>query len=209
MVTDTLVIEEKIVQAALEEYFRYGLKSVSMDDISRKLGMSKKTLYQYVDNKKELIDKVIDYKIGIERQVFDALAKSTRDAVHEMVQLSEHIIEHFSDVSPSLVMDLMKYYPQLWSKVSSFQMEELKRMIENNIRRGHHEGYYRTNLDPDIIAKLYVSMCFSIDEEKLFPQRQYNRAQVIREVIMYHLEGILSAAGREHSKDFKFFQIIS
>jgi len=180
-----------------------------MDDIARKLGISKKTLYQSVENKKDLITKVITYKVSLEKQVLETLPNISRDAMHEMVLLSEHIIEHFSDVAPSLIMDLQKYYPALWDLVYQFQTLDLKQRIETNIKRGLKESFYRANVDPDVIAKLYVSMCFSVDEERVFPAKDYNRSHVISEVIMYHMQGILSEKGREHTKDFKFFQIAS
>ena len=201
--------EEKIIHTSLESFFRYGLRSVSMDDLSRKLGISKKTLYQSVANKKDLINKVIGYQLHMERQVLEALPRISNDAMHEMVQLSEHIIEHFSDIAPSLIHDLQKYYPELWEQVIDFQTIDLKNRIETNIRRGQKESFYRKNLDPDVIAKLYVGMCFVVDEESVFPTKEYDRTHVIGEVIMYHMQGILSKEGREHTKDFKFFQIAS
>ena len=187
----------KIIRAALDEYFRYGLKSVSMDDVSKKLGISKKTLYLYVKNKEDLISKVISYKVRLEKQVLETVPNISKDAIHEMVLLSEHIIEHFSDIAPALLMDLQKYYPHLWETIVVFHNNDLKNRIESNILRGQQESFYRSNVDTDIIAKLYVSMCFTIDEDKLFPRRDYNRTHVIRELIMYHLQGILSNKGRE------------
>ncbi|MDP4588692.1 MAG: TetR/AcrR family transcriptional regulator, partial [Flavobacteriales bacterium] len=52
--------ELEIIQKATEIFMQYGIKSVNMDDIARHLGISKKTLYKYVSDKKELVRKGMD-----------------------------------------------------------------------------------------------------------------------------------------------------
>ncbi|MEL6388871.1 MAG: TetR/AcrR family transcriptional regulator, partial [Bacteroidota bacterium] len=159
--TDQATID-RITAKAMEEFFRFGIRSVSMDDISKLMGMSKKTLYKYFDNKKDLVHSVVRYKILQEVDVLDSVETQARDAIHEMVILSEHIIDHVSTIAPTVVIDLQKYYPQSWSHIQSFQREHLYKMIKSNVDRGILEGYYRNTLRPDIISKLYVSMCFII-----------------------------------------------
>jgi AcrR family transcriptional regulator len=47
--------EERIIKGALDLFLQAGIKSVTMDDIARHLGMSKKTIYQFFGDKNELV----------------------------------------------------------------------------------------------------------------------------------------------------------
>ncbi|NTW32950.1 MAG: TetR/AcrR family transcriptional regulator, partial [Bacteroidetes bacterium] len=58
---------EEIIKKVLELYMKFGIKSVSMDDAARELGISKKTLYQYFKDKDELVKKVVAYPFGIQQ----------------------------------------------------------------------------------------------------------------------------------------------
>ena len=66
---------------------KYGFKSVTMDDIARELGISKKTLYQFVDNKADLIQKVVCKFIDSEQETIDAIQKDSIDAIEEMLNI--------------------------------------------------------------------------------------------------------------------------
>ena len=55
--------KDKILAASWEMFFQYGFKSVTMDDIASKLGISKKTLYQFFSNKKELITQSFEWEM--------------------------------------------------------------------------------------------------------------------------------------------------
>ena len=52
-------IKDRIQEKATELFMRFGIRSVSMDDIATQLGMSKKTIYQFFADKDELVDAVM------------------------------------------------------------------------------------------------------------------------------------------------------
>ena len=56
---------QNILEKVSALYMKYGIKSITMDDVARELGISKKTLYQFVENKNELVEKVVDYVMHI------------------------------------------------------------------------------------------------------------------------------------------------
>lgn len=205
MITESTSQEQKIAIWAVDEFMRKGVRSVSMDDIASGLGMSKKTLYKFFQNKRDLVNKAIEYKTVIEKQLLNHISESSEDAIHEMVQLSEHIISHFSELAPSLIIDLQKHYKKGWEKVIQFQMETLKGRIQENLERGINENFYRHSLDTDIISKLYVSMCVLTDNDEVFPFKKYDRKHLIEQVIFYHLQGILTDQGRNKLKKFELF----
>ena len=70
---------------------RYGFKSVTMSDVARELGISKKTLYQFVTNTSDLIMKVVKSRIEMEKSDVEAIIAESKDAIGEMLAISFHV----------------------------------------------------------------------------------------------------------------------
>ena len=187
--------KEQILQGAEELFFRYGVKSVTMDDISRQIGISKKTLYLFVDNKADLIEKIFHRSCEVEITMMAELRKSSKDAIDEMFKLAEYIIGMLRNMSPSLVYDLRKYYMPTWSTIESLHKEHVSSLIKENLELGKKQGVYRKEINTDIIAKLYAGKTSLIVDQELFPIPQYNQAELFKSYFSYHIHGIASPKG--------------
>ena len=174
---------------------KYGFKSVTMDDIARELGISKKTLYQFVDNKADLIQKVVCKFIDSEQETIDAIQKDSIDAIEEMLNIAKHIIQFLRKLTPTSIFDMQKYYKESWELVHELNNHHIYNVIKANLEKGIQQGYYREDLNPDIIAKIYVGKIPIITDEEIFPGRHYNREQLFREFFSYHIHGIASPKG--------------
>lgn len=189
--------KDKILHRSEVLFLRYGLRSITMDDIARELGISKKTLYQFVDNKADLIRQVLMQFIEDEKRVIQEIAKQSGNAIEEMMRIGRHITQVFRKLTPTTLFDLQKYYPESWQMVRALNQEHIYLVIKNNLEKGVREGLYRDNFNPDIIARLYVGKTHYLIDEDIFPSREYDRSELYSEFIMYHMHGILSDTGRE------------
>jgi len=187
----------QIFKKAEELFMRYGLKSVTMDDIARQLGMSKKTLYQYVENKTDLITKTIVAQIEEEKAMMLDARENSNDAIEEMLKIARYAIQQLRKLSPTLVYDLQKYYQHIWQLVHKLHREHGQQMITENIERGKIQGVYRPDVNADILAKMYVMGTFAVVDEELFPLKNYNKENLFIEFIKYHIHGIASEKGLE------------
>jgi len=187
--------KQRILTKAEALFMRYGLKSITMDDVSRELGISKKTLYQYVDNKKDLISQVIALSISKEMEFMEELEKESKDAIDEMMRVSKHVTQQLRELHPGAMFDLQKYYSDSWNEMQKFHEEYIYKKIKQNIEKGQKQGLYREDLNPDIIAKLYVGKTMVIVDETTFPLRDYNRENLFLEYVTYHIRGIASSKG--------------
>ncbi len=187
--------KQRILNTAESLFMRYGIKSVTMDDVSRELGISKKTLYQYVDNKKDLIANVLAASIESEKVVMQQIQAESTNAIDEMLRIARHVTQKLREFNPGAVYDLQKYYREAWELMEAFHEHYIFATIKGNIERGQTEGYYRPDANPDIIARLYVGKTFDLVDESNFPLARYNRQNLFQEYIFYHLRGIASAKG--------------
>lgn len=187
----------------MELFMRLGIRSVSMNDLAKELGISKKTLYLDFQSKEELVSACLDFNMTMERGMCDMYVTQSENAVDEMLLISKYILQQLRALSPSTIHDLRKYYPQQWSKLEAFHYEEICEVVKGNLERGIEQGFYRSNMDVDIVSKFYVSKAWIIVDEKLFPLREYRRDILFKEHILYHMNGIITTKGKELLEDFK------
>ncbi|MEM6317125.1 MAG: TetR/AcrR family transcriptional regulator [Bacteroidota bacterium] len=188
-------MKNQILEKAEALFLKYGLKSVTMDDIARKLGISKKTLYQYVENKTDLIMQTIVASIEEEKAVMRQARESSNNSIEEMLKIARYAVQQLRQLSPALVYDLQKYYQHIWSMVQRLHKEHGYQMIKENIERGKAQGVYRSDINADILAKMYVMNTFIIVDEEEFPLKKYNKENLFLEFIQYHIHGIASPKG--------------
>jgi len=196
----------EITQKSLDQFMRYGVRSVSMDDISKSLGMSKKTLYQHFENKESLILSVMQHQQARDSEVFASIKSKSVNAIDEMIQIAEYFLTILKDLGPSFIYDMRKYYPMLWKGVKDFHNVFIKEEIKTNIERGITEGYYRQNLDPQLVSTLYVASSWAIADDVIVSFKNFDPQAIVKQHVMYHLYGLLSAYGHNHLKDYKFFE---
>ena len=190
-------LRAEVIAAAGERFRRHGFKSVTMDDIARELGRSKKTLYTVVANKQELIDLVIDDDMRCDDEhVARARAEST-DAVDEMLRIARYFSESMRQMSPAAMYDLQKYYRPTWERIDRHHQHEMVEHVRANLRRGQAEGLYRDDLDRELIAHLFVRSPQAFLDESAYQPRQDSWGHVLTQWMRYHLLGIASDAGRE------------
>ena len=187
--------KEQVLQGAEGLFMKYGVKSVTMDDVSREIGISKKTLYQFVDNKADLIEKIFHRSCEVEINMMAEIRKTSKDAIDEMFKLAEYIIGMLRNMSPSLVYDLRKYYQSTWVKIERLHNVHVYNLIKENLELGKSQGVYRKEINTDIIAKLYVGKTSLIVNDELFPTNEYNQAELFKCYFSYHIHGIASPHG--------------
>lgn len=188
---------EETLEKVENMFLRYGFKSVTMDHIARELGISKKTLYQFVDNKYDLILKVCQSHIDCEKAIIVSLRATATNAISEMLEISKNINKSLKKVNSNLVFDLQKYYPKAWDLFESYRLEHIYAVIKENIERGMKEGVYRKEIEPTVIAKVYIGVMHLLFDDTYFSTEEYNPSKVYLEMIHYHINGIASPKGLE------------
>lgn len=188
---------KKILDAAEMLFRKYGIRSVTMADIARDLGMSKKTLYLHIENKNDLIDKTLQRHILEEKDQCLFIMENAKDALEEMLNMSLYVQRMIQDMNPSLIFDLRKYHRPVWEKLERYEKEFVFSSIKNNLERGIKEGLYRANLNADIVARIYIGSLPMFSDDELFPFNQFPRSELHKEFVRYHINGIVSDQGRK------------
>ena len=187
----------EILARTFELYYKYAIKSVTMDDVARELGISKKTLYQHVTNKLELVEMVVRSEMEKAAQRHKNIQQMNLNAIEELFEVSKIMNEHLKKHNPALFYDLKKYYPKLYHEIKKNKREKTYESVLRNLKKGISEGLYRKEIKAEIIAKLYVSRLEQSYEESIFSLEEITSIEVFNEILIYHLHGICNEKGLE------------
>lgn len=188
----------EILQKAAQVYMRYGIRSVTMDDLARELGISKKTIYLYFKDKDEIVQEIIRMKTQIDRMHCELCGSEAQNAIDEMFAISQFVAEMIKNVNPSVFYDLQKYHPEAWKILEEHKWEFVYNQILSNINRGVKEGLYRENMNPELIARMHLAKTDMVFGGELFPADQYNIEDVFIELFRFQIRGMASEKGLKY-----------
>jgi len=176
-------------------YVKYGIKSITMDDVAKELGISKKTLYNSVKDKSDLVEKVLDLEYSNRAIEMNKVRGMDLNAIEELFEVNRLIIMMLKRVNPSMEYDLMKYFPELYNKISEKRKQRMFDSMIENIKKGKKEGLYRTDLNGEIISKLYVTRFENAFHDDTQTININTSEEFISEVFIYHIRGIANKKG--------------
>lgn len=188
-------MKERIQQKANDLFRRYGVKSITMDEIATQLGASKKTLYQYYSDKDELVEAVVKQTIDFSQTTCDENRDNSKDAIHELFQAMDFVQQIFSGMNPAMMYDLERFHPQAYRYFLDHKNKYLFDVIKENLKRGIAEELYRPEINIDIIAKFRLEAMMIAFNQDVYPASKFNLADLHTTIIEHFLFGVASLKG--------------
>lgn len=191
--------QQQILSRAGELFFRYGIKSVSIDDICREMGMSKKTFYQHYSTKDELVEAMLDRSV----EKMGSCLQSMLDKSDFGQLIGNYVSYHQSTKDdlrriPTLVYDLQKYYPAQFSKFQLRTFEMQKSLLSSAFVRGKEEGYVREDLDVELTAVFFAKLHNdTVRDSEMLEAHGVNVPRLSRLSLEILVRGILTQKGLE------------
>ncbi len=188
--------KEQILTKSLELFMRFGIKSVSMDDIAREVGISKKTLYQHVSDKRDLVNRTFERHIQNDETKCLNVMSTSVNSIQQLIDLAKHLVSTFSGMNPSTVFDIQKYYPTSWKLFDYHKHSFINKQIQDNLEAGIKSGLYRPEINVEIVTKFYISLIDATINPKVFPNTGMQHVKIFVQLFDYHLHAIMSNAGK-------------
>lgn len=187
--------ELQLLHGAFGVFTRLGVKAITMDDVARELGVSKKTLYVYFKDKSDLLTKTFQYDMHCDEQRSQEFIGKSKNAIEELLLVNEHLQERFTEMHASVVYDLQKFYPEVWSLFKGFKHQHVLNCIAENINRGKAEELYRQEVSTEIYARLFIGRFEVIFDIELFPTKEYKMHEIHLNMIEYHVRAMATTKG--------------
>ena len=194
---------DRIIEGSLELFLQAGIKSVTMDDIARHLGMSKKTIYQFFKDKNELVTALVTKRLqDDERDMAEIIGKSS-NVIEEMINMMKCSEEIFSRANPIVIHDLQKYHPEAWKHFQNFKSEVIVRTLEELLTKGIAQGYIRPDIDVKVIARMRVMQVETGFNTSVFPANEFNIWKVQQQLLEHFNFGICTLKGYKLLDEYK------
>ena len=187
--------EHDYLLQASEFFLLHGIKSLTMNDMASKLGISKKTLYTFVTDKNDLVKKCINLHITANECEMKEACTISHNAVEELINFSRIAGSKMKLIHPSIFFDLQKYHPEAWNLIRNFEDKAILDLTKSNLTKGIEEGIYRSEMNIDVIAPLYVSVVQNIFNRTTEIQDGMSIVDYYSEIFNYHIRGIANEKG--------------
>lgn len=188
-------MQEKILEISKDLFLNLGFKSVTMDEIASKLGVSKKTIYKYFKNKTELVAAVTEYMFTTICCGIDGICSKKLNPIEEIFSIKRMVMEHLNDEKSSPQYQLQKYYPKIFASLKQKQFNVMQETIKENLSRGIELKLFRAEIDIDFIARIYFFGMNGIKDQEVFPLTNFSMNNLMLNYLEYHLRGISTAKG--------------
>lgn len=182
-------------------YLKFGIRGVTMDDVAQELGISKKTLYQFFNDKEDLVTQVVEYYMN--NPMFNLSGERNGNAIDNIFAIRNHVVQMIHHINNNLEFDLKRLYPHLHKKVYSFKRQRIFNDTIANVEKGIAEGLYRAELEPEFIARLQVGrMLYTFNpDNEVFETSDLSSINLFDKAIDYHMHAICTPEGIEYYRE--------
>lgn len=188
-------MKERIQEKAAELFLRFGIRSVTMDEIASQLGISKKTIYQSFADKEELVTAVFEGMLSSSKNDCIADKDKAENAIHELFLAMDFMEDLFKTMNPYVLYDLERYHPAVFSKFLAFKNDFLLQAVKDNLEWGIKEELYRSELNVDTISRYRIGTAMISMNVDVFPNNKFNVLQVEQHLLLLYAYGIASPKG--------------
>jgi len=183
----------RIIDECVLLFERYGVRGVTMDQLATRLGMSKKTLYQFFADKQDLVSEVFQSRMSRNCCAVAQITHSYDNAIETMFRILLFINQQLKEINPIALYELQKFHPRAWDVFRTYKEQVVKRNISKNIEKGIAQGYYRADVDVDVIARIMVhDVVLNTD---VFPPAHFHIPFVHTQAMLMYLYGISTPEG--------------
>ncbi len=190
-------VKERIIEEATEMFFKSGIKAITMDDIARELGISKRTLYEIFKDKDDLLKKCLKYMDEKFEREYELIVLESDNAISEVLGLLRLGIYAIKTINPLFGSDMKKYHFQIYNEVLKVNQEKQITQIKTILKKGIGQGLFRDNIDMEVVGILLNEQLKIISDETVFPEQKFSKVVVFENVVISFFRGISTQKGIE------------
>lgn len=188
---------DRILLGAEELFFRFGIKSITMDDVAKHLGISKKTIYLYFNDKDAVVHQLMQRILEKDERIFSEIHKGAKTIIDEVFVIMKQMHTMFSTMNPIVFYDMQKYHPKTWKLFKDFKTNFILKMVEKGLHKGIKDGYVRKDIEPKILARLRMEEIEMGFNQSVFPADKFKIIDVHLAMAEHFLYGICTLKGHK------------
>ena len=188
---------QRILDQSEKMFMKLGIRSITMDDLARNLGISKKTIYQYFKDKDDLVHQMCENHFTCEKNEWERIEAESENALQQLVLMVKFFLNEAGQVNPSLLYDLQKYHPKSWALFNDTKRFDHRASIERLLIRGISDGLFRPEINTKILSQFrMVSVEMGFDHNAFSPA-EFHPIEVQIALLDVFVRSILNKKGME------------
>lgn len=195
-------LKKQLVETAFGQFRQFGFKNVTMDDLARAAGVSKKTLYEQFADKDELVLESVKFMLNTNQTETDAAFRKAKDALDEIASVLGLMEKMIRGMNLVCYIDLQRHYVEAFRYLTEHKESYLFKCISDNLRRGIAEGLYREEIDVAIISRFRMESALLVFQHNLFPPEQYDSVRVNKQIFEHYIYGLVTLKGHRLVKKY-------
>jgi Transcriptional regulator len=189
-------MKEEILQAALSQFLKFGIREMSIKKIIEPLSISTKTIYKYFKNKEDLLEGVLSLYYEQQYQLLENLSEK-QNVVALFLDVWYSAIKRGYDVNNLFYKDLHYYYPELEKKIETIVGRKFGLQFQKLIIKGINEGAFRPEIHSGVVMEGIYVLYTSVTRTNLFNRYNVSPYEIMINTIVNFLRGICTSAGIE------------
>lgn len=195
--------KERILSSARDLFQRYGIRSITMDDIAHHLGISKKTIYQHFSDKDDIVTLSMKHHIGTERDAILQLKQQAKDALDLLIRIHHYLQKNLTHSTSALLFDLQKYHAKAWAMMNEFKYGFVADFVKSNLEAGIEQGLFRDDINVEIVTKIRLEEIMLAHNDSVFPRDKFSSVEVSGSILEHFIFAITTDRGRKLYKKYR------
>ena len=188
-------VKERIIEGTCKIFMAEGIRRVTMDYLAKKMGVSKRTIYELFPDKQGLLRATLEFMFHRHDNHFNELAKSTSNTIEFVVGSIKVGVASIKEINPIFVDDLERHYPKLCHEFLIMRKRDTINEFQQLVDRGIREGMFRQGLNINLVAKIFVEQMELTHRKDIFPQDEYPAIELFETLVINFIRGICTLDG--------------
>lgn len=186
---------QELYKPIKELFYSYGLKNLSMDELSSMLGISKKTLYTFVRNKEELVEKIFMFEEPFTSELNKENDDEPINAIEKLLRISQLVHTEIKRSNPRIRYEMEKYFNSTFEAYKEKKRKFVYEGMKANMQQGIAEKLYREDINIDLVATIYINSFIELHNSDVCKMLDINFIQLFEVVFENHIRAISTPAG--------------
>ncbi len=188
-------MKSRILEKGTQLFFRYGVKSVTMDAIAAELGISKKTIYQHFPDKDSMVLEVVQSFIEQDSLKWDELDRMYSNVIEKMFKSFEMVKDMITQMNPRLLFEIQKYFPNAYQLFKEHGEKCIHTNLIADFKKGAQFGYFRKDIDFELLARLRMAEVNLAFDPDFYPTNKLSLYDTQLTLMDIFMRGILTEKG--------------
>ncbi|MBC8174908.1 MAG: TetR/AcrR family transcriptional regulator [Candidatus Marinimicrobia bacterium] len=189
--------EKQILEQGFDSIMEEGLRGFTVEALSHRLRMSKKTIYKFFPTKEVLIKKIMQFITGRIAGRIQTIRSEVQNPAIQFVKIMEFIVGFVGRVPLQRMTELKVRYPALWSELEKFRLAR-RDDFYTILSEAQQQGLVRSDLDMKVVATIYINLVNSTFQPEFFFKNNLAPEDTIRTFVKMITTGLFTDKGIQH-----------